>query len=126
MSLSVQFPCERRLFPTMTFKSTEVKPAGEDRYTLIGDLSIKGNTKPVTLNLVKYGEFNDSAMGHRIGYSGEGHSDDSPWVNPGASSPKAGMVIPMPCVIVADQPEPAAPPIVPRAGLCRVPGCAAR
>lgn len=59
-------------FPTMTFKSTEIRPAGEDRYTMIGDLTIKGNTKPVTLNMMRYGEFNDPMLGHRIAYSGEG------------------------------------------------------
>jgi polyisoprenoid-binding protein YceI len=36
-----------------------------------GDLNIKGVTKPVTLNVVRYGEFNDPAMGHRIGYAAE-------------------------------------------------------
>jgi polyisoprenoid-binding protein YceI len=36
-----------------------------------GDLTIKGNTHPVTLKVVKYGEFNDPMMGHRIGYSAE-------------------------------------------------------
>ena len=59
-------------YPTMDFKSTEIKSAGQDRYTMTGDLTIKGNTKPVTLNVVKYGEFNDPHMGHRIGYSAEG------------------------------------------------------
>src|SRR5487761_403465 len=56
-------------YPTMTFKSTKIAPAGKDRYTLTGDLTIKGNTKPVTLNVVNLGEFNDPNMGHRIGYS---------------------------------------------------------
>jgi polyisoprenoid-binding protein YceI len=59
-------------YPTMTFKSTKIEPAGPDRYTLTGDLTIKGNTKPVTLKVIKYGEFNDPAMGHRIGYAAEG------------------------------------------------------
>ena len=58
--------------PTITFKSTKIEPAGTDRYTLTGDLTIKGVTKPVTLNVVKYGEFNDPNMGHRIGYAAEG------------------------------------------------------
>jgi polyisoprenoid-binding protein YceI len=35
-----------------------------------GDLTIKGNTRPVTLQMTKLGEFNDPRMGHRIGYSG--------------------------------------------------------
>ena len=56
----------------MHFKSTKIEPAGTDRYTLTGDLTIKGNTRPVTLKVVKYGEFNDPNMGHRIGYAAEG------------------------------------------------------
>jgi len=40
---------------------------------LTGDLTIKGNTRPVTLNVVRLGEFNDpTMMGHRIGYNAEG------------------------------------------------------
>jgi len=57
-------------WPLMTFKSTSVEPAGQDRYTLTGDLTIKGNTHAVVLDVVKYGEFNDPGMmGHRIAYS---------------------------------------------------------
>ena len=59
-------------YPTITFKSTKIEAAGQDRFTMTGDLTIKGNTRPVTLSVVKYGEFNDPMMGHRIGYSAEG------------------------------------------------------
>jgi polyisoprenoid-binding protein YceI len=59
-------------FPTMTFRSIKIEPAGPDLYTLTGDLTIKGNTRPVTLKVVKYGEFSDPNMGHRIGYAAEG------------------------------------------------------
>jgi polyisoprenoid-binding protein YceI len=59
-------------YPTITFKSTKIESLGGDRYTMTGDLTIKGTTKPVTLNGVIYGEFNDPRMGHRIGYSAEG------------------------------------------------------
>jgi len=58
-------------YPTMTFKSTHVEHVGGDRYRLTGDLTIKGTTKPVTLEVVKYGEFNDPRMGHRIGYAAQ-------------------------------------------------------
>jgi polyisoprenoid-binding protein YceI len=58
-------------YPTMTFKSTKVEHTGGDRYRVTGDLTIKATTKPVTLEVVKYGEFNDPAMGHRIGYAAE-------------------------------------------------------
>jgi polyisoprenoid-binding protein YceI len=59
-------------YPTITFRSTRIEPAGGDRYTLTGDLTIKGETRPVTLDVVRYGEFNDQMMGHRIGYAAEG------------------------------------------------------
>jgi len=59
-------------YPTLTFKSTQIEAAGTDRYTMTGDLTIKGTTKPVTLKVVKYGEFTDPNMGHRIGYAAEG------------------------------------------------------
>jgi polyisoprenoid-binding protein YceI len=58
-------------FPTMHFKSTRLELEAPDRATLTGDLTIKGITKPVTLKVVKYGEFNDPNMGHRIGYAAE-------------------------------------------------------
>jgi polyisoprenoid-binding protein YceI len=56
-------------YPVITFKRTSVEPAGTDRYKLTGDLTIKGNTRPVTLDVTRYGEFNDPGMmGHRIAY----------------------------------------------------------
>jgi polyisoprenoid-binding protein YceI len=60
-------------YPVITFKSTSVEPAGPDLYTLTGDLTIKGNTRPVALQLTRYGEFNDPGMmGHRIAYNASG------------------------------------------------------
>ena len=59
-------------YPTIVFKSTSVEPSGPDQYTLTGDLTVKGNTRPVVLRVLKYGEFNDPMMGHRIAYSAEG------------------------------------------------------
>ncbi|HEX6557446.1 MAG TPA: YceI family protein [Ktedonobacteraceae bacterium] len=57
--------------PTITFSSTRIAQTGRDRYTLTGDLTIKGIKRPVTFAVVKYGEFTDPKMGHRIGYSAE-------------------------------------------------------
>lgn len=39
-------------FPAATFKSTNVRPTGEKSAELIGDLTINGITKPVTLAVV--------------------------------------------------------------------------
>ena len=36
-------------FPAMTFKSTKVQKVGKDKYKVIGDLTIRGTTKPVVL-----------------------------------------------------------------------------
>ena len=58
-------------YPTISFKSTKLELEGADRATLSGDLTIKGTTQPVKLRVVKYGEFNDPNMGHRIGYAAE-------------------------------------------------------
>jgi polyisoprenoid-binding protein YceI len=56
-------------YPFIKFKSTSVEPSGQDHYKLTGDLSIKETTRPVVLDVVKYGEFNDPGMmGHRISY----------------------------------------------------------
>jgi polyisoprenoid-binding protein YceI len=57
--------------PTMVFKSSKVEAIAADRYAMTGDLTIKGNTRPVTLAVVNYGELSDPRMGHRIGYGGE-------------------------------------------------------
>jgi len=59
-------------FPAITFKSTRIEAAGTHRYTLTGDLTVKGITHPLTLQVIKYGEFNDPMMGHRIAYSASG------------------------------------------------------
>ena len=56
-------------YPVMTFKSTSIAAAGNDQYALTGDLTIKDITRPVTLQVTRYGEFNDPGMmGHRIAY----------------------------------------------------------
>ena len=55
--------------PTITFTSTGIKQSGPDSYTLSGDLTIKGTTRPVELTVQRYGEFSDPGMmGHRIAY----------------------------------------------------------
>ncbi|OZI07872.1 polyisoprenoid-binding protein [Siphonobacter sp. BAB-5385] len=38
-------------YPTLTFKSTSLKKDGADKYKLMGNLTLHGVTKPVTLDL---------------------------------------------------------------------------
>ena len=53
-------------FPTITFTSTRIEPAGWTPTTMVGDLTIKRTTKPLALKVVRYGEVNDPRMGHRV------------------------------------------------------------
>ncbi len=38
-------------YPTITFRSTMVEPAGQGHYKVLGNLTIKGTTKPVVLEV---------------------------------------------------------------------------
>lgn len=42
-------------YPTITFKSTGIKSVGPKKFQLTGDLTIKGVTKPVTVDLTLVG-----------------------------------------------------------------------
>ena len=46
------FDVER--FPAITFRSSRIEPAGETRFAVTGDLTIRDQTHPITLN-VEYG-----------------------------------------------------------------------
>ena len=59
-------------FPTITFKSTRIQATAPDQYAVAGDLTVKGITRPFTLQLQRYGEVNDPTMGHRVSFGGEG------------------------------------------------------
>ncbi len=54
-------------FPAMTFKSTGAKKTGENTYDLMGDLTIRGVSKPVTAKL-EYIGMGDMGMGVRAGF----------------------------------------------------------
>ena len=57
--------------PMMTFRSTGVRPDGDD-FLLDGDLTIRGTTKPVTLKLEVNGFGPDAFGGTRVGFSASG------------------------------------------------------
>lgn len=50
-------------YPEMTYKSTSIKKAGQDRYTLTGDLTLHGVTKPVTMELWYRGTIENEQSG---------------------------------------------------------------
>lgn len=55
-------------FPTITFKSTEVTGAGES-FSVTGDLTIRGTTRPVTLDVTFEGRAMDPWGGERAGFT---------------------------------------------------------
>lgn len=57
-------------FPKVTFESTRVAMDGED-YTVMGDLTFHGVTKPVTIQLEKTGEGDTGRQGYKVGFLGE-------------------------------------------------------
>lgn len=57
-------------FPTLTYRSTGVTPAGRGRYAVDGELTIKGVTRPVPLEIAFDGAAGDPWGGTRIGFSG--------------------------------------------------------
>lgn len=61
--------------PTMTFRSTAVTKAGKGRFTVVGDLTVKGVTKPVELDVSYEGAGRDPWGNERIGVSASGQID---------------------------------------------------
>ena len=60
-------------FPTATFKSTSVAAAGTNKLTVTGDLTVKGITKPVTLDVTLNGAGeHPMAKKQAIGFSATG------------------------------------------------------
>ncbi|MCD9623303.1 YceI family protein [Rhabdothermincola salaria] len=64
--------------PTMTFASTEVRQDGGD-FVLVGDLTIKGVTKPVELELEFDGVSGDPWGGTRAGFTAKGEVNRKDW-----------------------------------------------
>lgn len=65
--------------PEMTFTSTSIAPSGDDEYTVTGDLTIRGVTKPVTIDLEYTGEAKDPFGNDRIGFEGKAEINRKDW-----------------------------------------------
>ena len=62
-------------YPTMTFQSTAVHPTGPNTFRLVGDLTLHGVTRPVTLDVTAAGPISDPRGGTRAGFHAEGEID---------------------------------------------------
>lgn len=57
-------------FPKATFVSTSVAPAGDGKAKITGDLTLRGVTKPVTIDAAYVGGGADPWGGNRAGFTG--------------------------------------------------------
>lgn len=81
-------------YPTITFTSTAVEAARGDRYRVTGDLTIKGVTKPVTLDLELAGTAVDPWGNTRLGLEGSTVINRKDWgVNWNAALEAGGVLV---------------------------------
>lgn len=66
-------------FPQLTFRSTAVRHVGGERWSVDGDLTIRGVAKPVTLDLVLEGVVGDPWGNQRAIFSAQTEVDREAW-----------------------------------------------
>lgn len=71
------FDVER--FPTWTFRSTGLVPAGKGRFELLGELTLHGVTRPITLEVEQEGVATDPYGNERIGFSASAELNREEW-----------------------------------------------
>ncbi len=80
-------------YPTMTFKSTAIRPDGDD-YIVTGDLTIKGVTHPVELKVEVNGFGPDPYGGTRAGFSATGEINRTDYgITANMALPTGGVVV---------------------------------
>lgn len=58
-------------FPKATFVSKKIVPDDEGEFDIVGDLTLNGVTKSITIEVDKVGEGKDPWGGYRVGFEGE-------------------------------------------------------
>ncbi|MFF9866882.1 YceI family protein [Streptomyces sp. NPDC013953] len=66
-------------FPLMTFRSTSAEALGGSDYRITGDLTIKGVTKPISIDLEFNGSAKDPFGNERVGFEGKAELLRSDW-----------------------------------------------
>jgi len=69
---------ETETYPEITFSSTHVERDGDD-WTITGDLTVKGTTKPITIELESTGSARDPFGNLRIGFEGHATLSRKDW-----------------------------------------------
>jgi polyisoprenoid-binding protein YceI len=65
--------------PDIVFKSTKITRKGNDEFVVDGDLTIRGNTKPVAVNVELVGIAADPRAGQRAGFDAKFSFDRTQW-----------------------------------------------
>ena len=65
--------------PEIVFKSTKVTPKGNDQFVVNGDLTIRGTTKPVSVEVELLGIAADPRAGQRAGFDAKFAFDRTQW-----------------------------------------------
>jgi polyisoprenoid-binding protein YceI len=81
-------------YPEITFTSTAVSPKGNDVYTVTGDLTIRGVTKPVSIDFEFTGTAVDPFGNVRVGFEGSTVINRKDWgVNWNAALEAGGLLV---------------------------------
>jgi polyisoprenoid-binding protein YceI len=79
-------------FPTMTFVSKTITGTSQ-AFTIVGDLTMHGVTKPVTLTAKTLGKMTDARNRTHVGYSASGTLDRRDWgLNWGKTAPGGALI----------------------------------
>ena len=65
--------------PEITFRSTKVERRADGAFAMTGDLTIRGTTKPVTVDIELEGVTEDARAGKRAGFSATAVIDRRDW-----------------------------------------------
>jgi polyisoprenoid-binding protein YceI len=65
--------------PEIVFKSTKITPKGKDEFVVDGDLTIRGTTKPVAVNVELLGIAEDPRAGQRAMFDAKFSFDRTQW-----------------------------------------------
>ena len=65
--------------PTLTFRSRRIERAGDGRYRVVGDLTMRGVTREVTADVTLEGRVKDPWGKERLGLSGETRINRKDW-----------------------------------------------
>ena len=65
--------------PKMTFKSSRIEPVGQGKYKLIGELTIRGTSHEVTLDVEQTGGGKDPWGNDRLGFAAKATINRSEW-----------------------------------------------